>query len=101
MTANASAKQLAALSDFGYSLGLAFQVIDDILDVTQTTKSLGKTAGKDVAANKSTYPSVWGLEESKKEAERLTRDALNALEIFGERGVRLREIAEWMLAREY
>ncbi len=101
MTANASAKQLAALSDFGYSLGLAFQVIDDILDVTQTTKSLGKTAGKDVAANKSTYPSVWGLEESKKEAERLTRDALNALEIFGERGARLHEIAEWMLAREH
>jgi len=101
MTANASAKQLSALSDFGYSLGLAFQVIDDILDVTQTTKSLGKTAGKDVAANKSTYPSVWGLEESKKEAERLTRDALNALEIFGERGARLREIAEWMLAREH
>lgn len=101
MTANASPEQLAALSDFGYSLGLAFQVIDDILDVTQTTKSLGKTAGKDVAANKSTYPSVWGLEQSGKEAERLTQVALEALEIFGERGARLREIAEWMLAREH
>jgi len=101
MTANASAEQLAALSDFGYSLGLAFQVIDDILDVTQTTKSLGKTAGKDVAANKSTYPSVWGLEESRIEAERLTRVALDALGIFGERGARLREIAQWMLSREH
>jgi geranylgeranyl diphosphate synthase type II len=101
MTANASAEQLAALSDFGYSLGLAFQVIDDILDVTQTTKSLGKTAGKDVAANKSTYPSVWGLEESRVEAERLTRVALDALGIFGERGARLREIAQWMLSREH
>jgi geranylgeranyl diphosphate synthase type II len=100
MTANASPAQLEALSDFGKCLGLAFQVIDDILDVTQTTKSLGKTAGKDVAANKSTYPSVWGLDESRKEAERLTRVALDALEIFGERGARLREIAEWMLARE-
>lgn len=101
MTANASAEQLAALRDFGYSLGLAFQVIDDILDVTQTTKSLGKTAGKDVAANKSTYPSVWGLEESRIEAERLTRVALDALGIFGERGARLREIAQWMLSREH
>ncbi|MFN4806362.1 MAG: polyprenyl synthetase family protein [Akkermansiaceae bacterium] len=101
MSANASAEQLAALSNFGYSLGLAFQVIDDILDVTQTTKSLGKTAGKDVAANKSTYPSVWGLEESRIEAERLTRVALDALGIFGERGARLREIAQWMLSREH
>ncbi|MFN5834784.1 MAG: polyprenyl synthetase family protein [Akkermansiaceae bacterium] len=101
MSANASAEQLAALSNFGYSLGLAFQVIDDILDVTQTTKSLGKTAGKDVAANKSTYPSVWGLEESRVEAERLTRVALDALGIFGERGARLREIAQWMLSREH
>jgi geranylgeranyl diphosphate synthase type II len=100
MTANASPAQLEALSDFGKCLGLAFQVIDDILDVTQTTKCLGKTAGKDVAANKSTYPSVWGLDESRKEAERLTRVALDALEIFEERGARLREIAEWMLARE-
>jgi geranylgeranyl diphosphate synthase type II len=101
MAANASPSQLKALSDFGESLGLAFQVIDDILDVTQTTKSLGKTAGKDVAANKSTYPSVWGLDESRKEAERLTQVALDALEIFADRGARLREIAEWMLAREY
>lgn len=101
MAANASPAQLKALSDFGESLGLAFQVIDDILDVTQTTKSLGKTAGKDVAANKSTYPSVWGLDESRKEAGRLTQVALDALEIFADRGARLREIAEWMLVREY
>lgn len=101
MTANASPQQIEALSAFGHSLGLAFQVIDDILDVTQTSKKLGKTAGKDQAAAKSTYPSVWGLEESRKEAERLTREALTALEIFGDAGTRLREIAEWMLCREY
>jgi geranylgeranyl diphosphate synthase, type II len=101
MTADATSEQLAALSYFGYSLGLAFQVIDDILDVTQTTKSLGKTAGKDVAANKSTYPSVWGLEESRREAERLTTVAMDALGIFGAQGERLRDIAGWMLAREH
>jgi geranylgeranyl diphosphate synthase type II len=101
MTANASTQQIEALSAFGHSLGLAFQVIDDILDVTQTSKKLGKTAGKDQAAAKSTYPSVWGLEESRKEAERLTGEALAALEVFGESGTRLREIAEWMLFREY
>ncbi len=101
MTANASPDQIKALGSYGYSLGLAFQVIDDILDVTQTSKKLGKTAGKDEASNKSTYPSVWGLEPSRKEAERLTQEALAALDIFGESGKRLREIAEWMLCREY
>lgn len=101
MTADAKPKQLGALTAYGYSLGLAFQVIDDILDVTQTTRALGKTAGKDEAVNKATYPSVLGLEEARKEAERLTEAALDALEIFGEKGVRLREIAEWMLLRKY
>lgn len=101
MTANAKPKQLAALTAYGYSLGLAFQVIDDILDVTQTTKALGKTAGKDEAVNKATYPSVRGLEESRKEAGRLTEAALAALGPLGKKGRRLREIAEWMLLREY
>ena len=101
MAANATAEQMEALVAYGYSLGLAFQVIDDILDVTQTSKDLGKTAGKDQAVNKSTYPSVWGLEESKLEAERLTHEALGSLAIFGDSGGRLREIAEWMLFRKY
>ncbi|MFK7850187.1 MAG: polyprenyl synthetase family protein [Akkermansiaceae bacterium] len=101
MSAGASPEQMKALSVFGRSLGLAFQVIDDILDVTQTTENLGKTAGKDEAASKATYPSVLGLEKSKFEAERLTKEALESLCIFGEEGFRLREIAEWMLVREY
>ena len=101
MTANATPEQLEALSKYGYSLGLAFQVIDDILDVTQTTENLGKTAGKDMAVNKATYPSVLGLDESRKEAERLTHAALEAIKVFGEKGSKLREIAEWMLLREY
>lgn len=101
MSANASPMQIESLTEYGYSLGLAFQVIDDILDVTQTTASLGKTAGKDEAVNKATYPSVIGLSESREEAKRLTGKALNALEPFGENGLRLRQIAEWMLFREY
>ncbi|MEP4808819.1 MAG: polyprenyl synthetase family protein, partial [Luteolibacter sp.] len=101
MSADANAEELEALTTFGHSLGLAFQVIDDILDVTQTTEKLGKTAGKDEAVEKATYPAVMGLDASRKEAERLTGLALGALDVFGEKGGRLREIAEWMLVREY
>ena len=101
MSAGADEAQIAALTKFGHALGLAFQVIDDILDVTQTTENLGKTAGKDVAVAKVTYPSVMGLEESRAEAARLTAEALEALSVFGENGVRLREIAERMLLREF
>jgi geranylgeranyl diphosphate synthase type II len=101
MSAQAKTSELEALTIFGYSLGLAFQIIDDILDVTQTTAALGKTAGKDQVVEKATYPAVIGLEESRKEAERLTGEALHALEIFGKSGKHLREIADWMLKREY
>ena len=101
MSANVDAEKLQALTDFGYNLGLAFQVIDDILDVTQTTEQLGKTAGKDEAVDKSTYPAILGLEESKVEAARLTTLALDALKPFGEKGARLEQIARHMLEREY
>jgi len=83
MSANATPKQLAQLTDFGESLGLAFQVIDDILDVTQTTEKLGKSAGKDIAAQKATYPALLGLDKAKKEADRLTARARAALKPFG------------------
>jgi len=101
MTANATARKLDALTEFGYNLGLAFQVIDDILDVTQSTEQLGKTAGKDEAVDKSTFPALLGLEKSKKEAARLTKKSLAALEIFGKKADRLRQIANYMLGREY
>jgi geranylgeranyl diphosphate synthase type II len=101
MAANASAKQLTAITAFGRALGLAFQVIDDILDVTQTSEKLGKSAGKDVAAKKATYPAVIGLEKSRAEANRLTRGADAALANFGRSADRLREIAKHLLAREY
>jgi geranylgeranyl diphosphate synthase type II len=101
MTANATEKQLEALGVFGRALGLAFQVIDDILDVTQSTEVLGKTAGKDAAVEKATYPAILGLDKSRKEAAKLTREALDALKPFGKKARRLREIAEYLLKREY
>lgn len=101
MTANATPRKLEALTSFGYNLGLAFQVIDDILDVTQTTEMLGKTAGKDEAVDKSTYPAILGLDASRKEAARLTRKALKSLEVFGNKANRLEQISRYLLEREY
>jgi geranylgeranyl diphosphate synthase type II len=101
MSANATTKQLAAITEFGRSLGLAFQVIDDILDVTQTSEKLGKSAGKDIAAQKATYPSVIGLEKSRKEAQRLTKRAHNALDVFREKAERLHALANFLLERDY
>ena len=101
MSGNATAKQLRAVTVFGRALGLAFQVIDDILDVTQTSEKLGKSAGKDLAAQKATYPAVIGLEKSRTEARRLTTQAHRALESLGERAGVLRALADYLLAREY
>jgi geranylgeranyl diphosphate synthase type II len=100
MSANATPKQLAGLTDFGQSLGLAFQVIDDILDVTQTTEKLGKSAGKDIAAQKATYPALLGLDKAKKEADRLTARARTALKAFGKDAAPLEAIADYLLKRE-
>ena len=101
MTANATPAKLEALTTFGHALGLAFQVIDDILDVTQSTEMLGKTAGKDEAVEKSTYPSLLGLDASRKEAARLTKKAMTALDPFGKKVDRLREMADNLLRREF
>jgi geranylgeranyl diphosphate synthase, type II len=101
MTAGASAAELSALMQFGRALGLAYQVLDDILDVTQSTEILGKTAGKDLAVEKSTYPAILGLDASRKEAARLTEMALTALRPFGTKGLRLQEIAAHLLQREF
>jgi geranylgeranyl diphosphate synthase type II len=89
------------VSQFGRALGLAFQVIDDILDVTQSTEVLGKTAGKDAAVDKATYPAILGLECSRKEAARLTKQAMDALQPLRGKGKWLRAIAEYLLQREY
>jgi geranylgeranyl diphosphate synthase type II len=101
MSANASAKQLAAMTRFGRALGLAFQVIDDILDVTQTSEKLGKSAGKDIAAKKATYPAVIGLDQSRAEASKLTLQAHNSLSAFGAKAEPLHTLANYLLEREY
>ena len=102
MSANADARKLSAITRFGQRLGLAFQIIDDILDVTQTSKILGKSAGKDVVARKATYPAVIGLEKSRDEARRLTRQAHNALSVFSSSDAEpLHALANYLLEREY
>ncbi|HME89244.1 MAG TPA: farnesyl diphosphate synthase [Chthoniobacterales bacterium] len=101
MSANTNSRQLGAITKFGRALGLAFQVIDDILDVTQTSEKLGKSAGKDIAAQKATYPSVVGLAKSRTEAKHLTKQAHNALSIFGKKGDALHALADYLIEREY
>jgi geranylgeranyl diphosphate synthase, type II len=100
MSANATPRMLGILEEFGDHLGLAFQVIDDILDVTQSSEQLGKSAGKDAAAGKTTYPAIHGLEASKKEAVRLTNKALDSLRPVREQTAILHALAEKLLARQ-
>ena len=102
MSANAAGRKLSAITRFGQRLGLAFQIIDDILDVTQTSEILGKSAGKDAAAKKATYPGVIGLQKSCEEARRLTRQAHNALSVFSSSDAEpLHTLANYLLEREY
>lgn len=100
MSANCNPRQLQALTDFGYHVGLAFQVIDDILDVTQSSEKLGKTAGKDSKAQKATYPAIVGLEKSRQIARRLTERAFAALAPFKGRAAALEALADYLLRRE-
>jgi geranylgeranyl diphosphate synthase type II len=100
MTANATTAKVDAMGKFGESLGLAFQIIDDILDITQSSEQLGKSAGKDAAAGKATYPAVFGIKKSRREAARLTKAARKALEPFGKKADFLHAIADQLLGRE-
>jgi geranylgeranyl diphosphate synthase, type II len=100
MSANCSLAQLRALTEFGLNVGLAFQVIDDILDVTQTSAQLGKTAGKDTAAKKATYPSIVGLERSRIIANQLTSRAFAALRPFKGQALALEALAKYLLERD-
>lgn len=101
MSANGTTAQLRALGEFGCYVGLAFQVIDDILDVTQTSQKLGKTAGKDRASGKATYPAIVGLERSRKIARELTERAFDALKPFRGRAEALEAIAGYLLRRDH
>jgi geranylgeranyl diphosphate synthase type II len=84
---------------FGEQIGWAFQVVDDILDVSESSASLGKTAGKDQAQQKATYPALYGLEKSRAMATELEAKALHELDYFGERATRLRQLAQFLVAR--
>ncbi|MFC5476230.1 polyprenyl synthetase family protein [Paraherbaspirillum soli] len=95
-----SAAETDALEAYGTAIGLAFQVVDDILDATADSATLGKTAGKDAADNKPTYVSILGLAESKTLAEKLRNDAHQALAIFGDKARRLRELADLIVQRK-
>jgi geranylgeranyl diphosphate synthase type II len=90
---------VARLRSFGETIGWAFQVTDDILDVEESSAALGKTAGKDIAQQKATYPSVFGLERSHQIAKELSRKAISELAPYGEKASRLREIAEFLVYR--
>jgi len=85
---------------FGQQIGLAFQIVDDVLDLTQTSEQLGKTAGKDMAAEKTTYPALFGINESLKKADELVANALAQLEPFGERASTLKELARYLVERK-
>ena len=99
LCAGASTEDVNRLRGFGETIGWAFQVVDDILDVEESSAALGKTAGKDIAQQKATYPAVFGLERSHKFAKELADKALDDLKHFGERAGRLRAIAEFLVVR--
>ena len=99
--AGADEERLAALARYGDALGLAFQVVDDILDVTGSDARLGKSAGKDERASKSTFPALLGLDASREEADRLVSQALAALDGFGEEAGSLRHLARFVGARDH
>jgi len=98
--AGAKDGEIKKLRAFGQSIGLAFQIVDDVLDVTQTSEQLGKTAGKDTAAQKVTYPALFGIEESERKADSLVSAAFSELESFGERAEPLKELARYLVERK-
>lgn len=97
----ASEENLQRLRRYAQNIGLAFQIVDDILDITATQEELGKTAGKDLTAQKATYPSIWGLEESRKQADKLVNEAKAELLPFGEQAVALTALADFITARTH
>jgi geranylgeranyl diphosphate synthase type II len=102
LIAGASEGLMAALRTYARGIGLAFQIIDDILDVTASSEVLGKTAGKDLSANKTTYPKLLGLEESRQRAEALVIEAKQALEPYGAHGkaAPLMALADFITSRD-
>ena len=94
-------RELALIRTFGEKAGLAFQIVDDILDVTQSSEQLGKTAGKDTATDKATWPAVFGIEGSRHDASELIDDAFAALEPFGAAAAPLKAVARYLVDRTH
>jgi len=99
ISGNANQAELDALDGYGKNIGLAFQIVDDILDVTGDTESLGKTAGKDNAAHKSTYVSLLGIDGAKQEAQHYLEAALSSISALGDRAGKLRALAQYIVSR--
>jgi geranylgeranyl diphosphate synthase type II len=98
--AGASEDDIDRLTRYSRDIGLAFQIVDDVLDITATREELGKTAGKDVQAQKATYPSLWGLEGSIAQARNLVGDAIAQLSVYGAAAEPLRAIAQYIVSRK-
>src|ERR1700683_3219376 len=98
--AGADGEMVEKLRSFGKSIGLAFQIVDDVLDVTQTSEQLGKTAGKDTAAEKATYPALFGIEESLRQADVLVDQACTQLNEYGPAASTLKDIARYLVERK-
>jgi geranylgeranyl diphosphate synthase type II len=97
----ASGEVIARLRTFGQNAGFAFQIVDDVLDMTQSSEDLGKTAGKDTATVKATWPAVFGIEQSRRDASRLIADAFAAVEPFGDSAAPLKALAQYLVERTH
>jgi geranylgeranyl diphosphate synthase type II len=96
----ADAEDVARLDVFGRKAGLAFQIVDDVLDMTVDSAHLGKTAGKDAATEKATWPAVYGIEQSQRDAAQLIEEAFAALESYGSRAEGLKSVARYLVERK-
>lgn len=99
--AGAGADTVEKLRRFGERAGLAFQIVDDVLDMTQSSEQLGKTAGKDTATDKATWPAVFGIDASIQQADDLIRDAFAELDEFGDRSESLKSVARFLVERKH
>ena len=99
LAAGADTAELHALTEFGDKIGLVFQIVDDILDITSSSEVLGKTAGKDEKVKKATYPAFYGIEASKQKAKELVASALQDIRDFGDEAMPLRSIAQFIVSR--
>jgi geranylgeranyl diphosphate synthase, type II len=97
---SADGESLERLTQYARNIGLAFQIIDDVLDITATDEELGKTAGKDLTAQKATYPSLWGIDESRRQAQLLVQEAKAAIASFGAKAIPLSAIADYITERK-